>query len=123
MHFKVHVAVATSGDVKVSLDFVSVETAVQATCVGIGFAPDLWCWGEFAFSSETKMIVDVVFFIVLDSSGFVEGVEHAVLDPIDGCSGQSLACENAVASSVLDVDAHVITLHCDDHVNIDLQVV
>lgn len=74
-------------------------------------------------------ILDVVISVaVLSVSLFVGGTENVgasfarPLGPAGIDVVQRLASEDAVTKSVLNVDSHILAAHCNDDVDVDLQV-
>lgn len=138
---KLHVAVAAGGNVKVALDLVEVERAVDAAAVGAatktrGPAP----FG--ALLAEGDNVVDVLLAKALlvvagDAQPALAGVDAAVgvvaelvdalgVDPLGPRGRVALQLgggEDAIARGVLDVDVDVVALHVDDDVEVDLHVV
>lgn len=138
---KFRVAVSSSGYVKVALDLVEVEGAVDATAVGGALeARRLAPLG--ALLAEGDNVVNVLLakaLVVAAGEGgpalasvdaavavVAELVDALCVDPLgpEGAVAVQLGGgEDAVARGILDVDVEVGALHADDNVEVDLQVV
>jgi hypothetical protein len=131
------VSVAPSGNVKVSLHLVQIQTAVDAAAIATAAAPYP---GRLAplgpLLAERDNVVDVLLAetLVLVAGarddlavGVTAELVHALgvhpLRPVGRVLLQAVGGQNAVARGILHVDAQVLALHAQHDVEVDLQLV
>lgn len=136
------VPVSSRGDVEITLDLVSLHAAKDATRVGLLSARQSRGAAKLLAPSRlAEIFVHILLFLVLaelfDNPAWIMRLVLAQLlsrMPLDDharapriphrrCHRQHLPREHSVSTCVLHVDMQVFTLHCDDDVQVQLQVV
>lgn len=142
LHPKLHVPVASGGDVEVALDLVALEGAVDATAVDLHLALQPGRAREFApfvLAHVAQDVADVGILLLGLLPGAVAGVQ-AVVDvlllfaqthPFHGVGPdlkvgvffrQQVAGHDAVHGRVLDVDVQVAARHGNNDVQVQLEL-
>jgi hypothetical protein len=124
---EIHIPVPPRSDVEIALDFISLQTAVDAARV-LG-TPDPRRLGKlFLLFRGTELVMHIPQLLparqtVVSLAQFVDLFALTPLPPARRILAQHLACQGAIACSVLHVDVEVGAAHGNDDVEVDLEVV
>lgn len=124
------ITMSPRGDVEISLYFVPIQTPVYPTRIRLMTPADSRRSREFPLrvAQFSQDVADVRVFLDLLRHGAAFQLVDAFssIDPVFSPRTillQHVPGQNAITAGVLDVDMEVGTIHLDDNVQIDLQVV
>ena len=129
MFAKLHVSVASCGDVEVSLHLVALDRAPHPTRVG--FAAEAWRLWELALLLRgANVVMHILSFalskVLLASLRILLAAGILASQPLAPSRRilfQKLSGEHAIAGGVLDVDVHIVAFHRDHDVQVQLEIV
>jgi hypothetical protein len=127
---KLLVAVTTGGYVKVTLNLVESETAKDTAGIVVTTLGHFWRSCKLLpLVSSAEIVVDILF-LVVDASSFsgtasqlVGALDTVPVRPESRVAREGLTGHDTISRGILNVDVHVVALHGDDDVEVELQVV